>query len=65
MELIRLIRSLSIDKSLKPVEQPLRIIPFALEVNVESKLGMAVRQNIIEAVVGPSPYIFPVVIVFA
>lgn len=56
--------SLSIDKSVKPVQQPLRRVPSALEEKVEQKLSEAVKQDVIEPVVGPSPWISPVVVVF-
>ena len=55
---------LSIDKSIKPIQQPLRRIPIALEVKVEEKLKEALDLGIIEEVVGPSSWISPVVIVF-
>ncbi|XP_055842044.1 uncharacterized protein K02A2.6-like [Episyrphus balteatus] len=54
---------LSIDKSVKPVQQPLRRIPSALEEKVELKLNEAARQDIIEPVNGPSSWISPIVIV--
>lgn len=55
---------LSIDPSVKPVQQPFRRIPIALENKVANKLEEAISLDIIEPVVGPSPWISPVVIVF-
>ncbi|XP_058977362.1 uncharacterized protein K02A2.6-like [Musca domestica] len=56
--------SLTIDKSVKPVQQPLRRVPSGLEEKVERKLNEALQQDIIEPVTGPSPWISPIVIVF-
>lgn len=55
---------LSIDTSIKPVQQPLRRIPIALEEKVAAKLEEAISLDIIEPVNGPSPWISPVVIAF-
>lgn len=55
---------LSIDHLVRPVQQPLRRIPIALEEKVANKLEEAIGLDIIEPVVGPSPWISPVVIVF-
>ena len=55
---------LSIDKSVKPVQQPIRRIPISLEAQVEKKLEDALKLGIIEPVLGPSPWISPVVTVF-
>ncbi|KAI8122782.1 hypothetical protein CVS40_6534 [Lucilia cuprina] len=52
------------DTSVKPVQQPLRRIPIALEDKVSAKLDEAISLDIIEPVHGPSPWISPVVIVF-
>lgn len=55
---------LSIDPSVKPVQQPLRRIPIALEQKVAAKLEEAIGLDIIGPVNGPSQWISPVVIVF-
>ena len=45
---------LSIDPYVKPVQQPLRTIPIAVEKQVEDKLNVALQLDIIEPVSGPS-----------
>jgi len=55
---------LTIDPSVKPVQQPVRRIPIAIESKVENKLMEALESDIIERVEGPSPWISPMVIVF-
>lgn len=55
---------LSIDTSIKPVQQPLRRVPVAVEDKVEAKLNEILALDIIEPVVGPSAWISPVVVVF-
>ena len=55
---------LSIDASLKPVQQPLQRIPIALVGKLAAKLEEAVRLDIIEPVRGPSSWISPVGIIF-
>ncbi|XP_050335789.1 uncharacterized protein K02A2.6-like [Bactrocera neohumeralis] len=56
--------SLAIDCSIRPVQQPIRRIPIALETKVAEKINEALHQDIIERVPGPSLWISPVVIVF-
>lgn len=55
---------LAIDNTVKPIQQPMRRIPVALEQKLEDKLKEALAQDIIEPVVGPSSWISPIVIVF-
>jgi len=55
---------LSIDTSIKLIQQPIRRIPIALEDKVIAKLEEAVGLDIIEPVIGHSPWISPVVIAF-
>ena len=55
---------LTIDPYVKPVQQPLRRIPIAVEKLVEEKLESALQRGIIEKVDGPSPWISPMVIAF-
>uniref|UniRef100_A0ABD2W3B8 RNA-directed DNA polymerase n=1 Tax=Trichogramma kaykai TaxID=54128 RepID=A0ABD2W3B8_9HYME len=55
---------LSIDPYVKPVQQPVRRVPVAVEKQVEAKLNEALQKDIIEVVTGPSAWISPIVIVF-
>lgn len=55
---------LSIDRTIKPIQQPVRRIPVAYEEKVENKLLEALKNDIIEQVNGPSPWISPIVIIF-
>lgn len=55
---------LSIDESIKPVQQPLRRIPVSAEQKVEDKLNEALAQDIIEQVNGPCRWISPIVVVY-
>ncbi|XP_044760910.1 uncharacterized protein K02A2.6-like [Coccinella septempunctata] len=55
---------LSIDHTIKPVKQPLRRIPIAVEAQVEEKLKEALQNDIIEHVTGPSEWISPIVVIF-
>lgn len=55
---------LALDPSVKPVQQPLRRIPIALEDKVEKKINEALAEDIIEPVAGPSSWISPIVAVF-
>lgn len=55
---------LSIDTNIKPIQQPIRRIPIALEDKVIAKLEEAVALDIIEPVIGHSPCISPMVIAF-
>lgn len=56
--------TLSIDHTVKPVQQPVRRVPVALEGKVSNKIDEAVRLDIIEPVFGPSKWISPIVIAF-
>ncbi|KAH8283371.1 hypothetical protein KR054_000174, partial [Drosophila jambulina] len=55
---------LLIDPSIRPIQQPMRRIPAAIEAKVLSKLEEALSNDIIEPVVGHSPWISPIVIAF-
>ncbi len=54
---------LYIDKTVQPVAQPLRRIPFNLRGPVEEKIKELLEIDIIEEVNGPTPWVNPVVIV--
>ncbi|XP_043063170.1 uncharacterized protein LOC122319635, partial [Drosophila yakuba] len=56
--------SLSIDYDVKPVQQPVRRIPAALEDKVMERLDEALSRDIIEPVTGPSAWISPIVLAF-
>ncbi|XP_058987406.1 uncharacterized protein K02A2.6-like [Musca domestica] len=56
--------NLSIDTTVRPIQQPLRRVPVAVEDRVEAKLNEALALDIIEPVIGPSAWISPVVVVF-
>lgn len=55
---------MTIDPRVKPVQQPVRRVPIAVEEKVENKLNEALARDIIEKVMQPSPWISPMVIVF-
>ncbi|XP_030765263.1 uncharacterized protein K02A2.6-like [Sitophilus oryzae] len=55
---------LTINPNIKPIQQPVRRIPIAVEEKVEQKLNEALARDIIEPVQGPSPWISPMVIFF-
>ncbi|KAH8306760.1 hypothetical protein KR215_000743, partial [Drosophila sulfurigaster] len=55
---------LLIDPNIRPIQQPMRRIPVAIEAKVLSKLEEALSSDIIEPVVGHSPWISPIVIAF-
>nr|DAA65004.1 TPA_exp: gag-pol protein [Drosophila sechellia] len=55
---------LSIDPDIKPVQQPMRRIPIALEEKVIGKLEEALALDIIEPVIGHSQWISPMVMTF-
>ncbi|XP_060650951.1 uncharacterized protein K02A2.6-like [Drosophila nasuta] len=55
---------LCIDPQIKPVQQPVRRIPVALEDKVAAKLDEALRRDIIESVTSPSRWISPIVLAF-
>ncbi|XP_075144752.1 uncharacterized protein LOC142219865 [Haematobia irritans] len=52
---------LAIDRNVRPIQQPLRRIPVALEERVEHKLEEALKRDIIEEVSGLSSWISPIV----
>ncbi|XP_043865317.1 uncharacterized protein K02A2.6-like [Drosophila mojavensis] len=55
---------LAIDHNVRPVQQPMRRFPTALEDQIAERINQAVQQDIIEPVRGPSPWISPVVAAF-
>ncbi|XP_054732030.1 uncharacterized protein K02A2.6-like [Anastrepha obliqua] len=55
---------LSINPEIKPVQQPMRRIPVALEEKVLAKLDEALSLDVIEPVIGHSPWISPMVLAF-
>ncbi|XP_053956201.1 uncharacterized protein K02A2.6-like [Anastrepha ludens] len=55
---------LSLDPAIKPVKQPVRRIPIALERKVEDKLNEPLAKDIIEPVTGPCGWVSPIVAVF-
>ena len=54
---------LHIDESVTPVAQPARRIPFHMRKQVEIELERLEKQDIIEKVDGPTPWISPLVII--
>ncbi|XP_044759177.1 uncharacterized protein K02A2.6-like [Coccinella septempunctata] len=50
-----------IDKSVPPVIQPVRRIPFALRTRIEEQINELLRLYIIERVEGASPWVSPIV----
>lgn len=55
--------NIPIDTNVRPVAQPYRRIPVALEEAVDAKINDLLRSGIIEKVEGPSAWISPVVVV--
>lgn len=55
--------NIPIDPSVRPVAQPYRRIPVALEESVDTKIQELLSAGIIEKVDGPSEWISPVVVV--
>jgi len=55
---------LAINQDIKPVEQPMRRIPIALEKKFREKIQDALRRDFIEPVNRPSAWISPMVLVF-
>ncbi len=55
--------SLHIDRTVTPVAQPLRRVPFHLREAVEKKISELLKMDIIEKVDGATPWVNPVVIV--
>ena len=53
---------LHIDKSVRPVAQPPRRIPFGLRAKVEAELQHLLDDDVIEPAQGPTPWINPVVV---
>uniref|UniRef100_A0A3P9MCB8 Gypsy retrotransposon integrase-like protein 1 n=1 Tax=Oryzias latipes TaxID=8090 RepID=A0A3P9MCB8_ORYLA len=54
---------LHIDKSVQPVAQPVRRVPFSLRKQVEEKLKQLEDADVIERVNGPTPWVSPLVVV--
>ena len=54
---------LHIDQQVQPVAQPLRRPAFSLKEKIEKKLDELLREDIIEQVEGPTPWVNPVVVV--
>ena len=52
---------LQIDKSVAPVAQPLRQIPFKMKKQVEDKIDELERNDIIEKTTGPTPWVSNIV----
>lgn len=55
---------LAINKSVRPVKQPLRRVPVSVEAAIKAKLEEAVVQDIIEPVTTPSDWISPILVLF-
>ena len=55
--------NLHIDKTIQPIAQPHRRIPFHVRKLVEKKLEALEKANIIEKATGPTPWVSPLVIV--
>lgn len=55
--------SLHIDKSITPVAQPVRRIPFGHRELAKEKLDQLVAEDIVERVEGPTPWVSPLVTV--
>ena len=53
---------LHIDEQVQPVVQPLRHPAFSLKEKIEKKLDELLREDIIEQVDGPTPWVNPVVV---
>ena len=54
---------LHIDKSVNPVHQPHRRIPFHQRKSLEACVESLLKEDIIEPAVGPTPWVSPVVLV--
>ncbi|XP_058837536.1 uncharacterized protein K02A2.6-like [Topomyia yanbarensis] len=54
---------IDIDESIAPVAQHVRRVPIALRQLVEDQLSKLLRRGIIEKVLGPSPWVSPMVVV--
>ena len=52
-----------IDKSVKPVAQPVRRAPFSLRSKVEKKLDELEKLDVIEKAKGPTPWISPIAVI--
>ncbi|XP_053406612.1 uncharacterized protein K02A2.6-like [Mercenaria mercenaria] len=54
---------LHIDKTVEPVAQPVRRLPFSLREKVEQKIEDLESKDIIEKTTGPTPFVSPLVVV--
>jgi hypothetical protein len=54
---------LHIDESVRPKQQKLRHVPFHQREAVETEIKKMLDQNLIEPVIGPTPWVSPIVIV--
>ncbi|KAI8513647.1 hypothetical protein Bbelb_079710 [Branchiostoma belcheri] len=54
---------LHVDETVSPVRQPHRRIPFHMRKQVENELKELEKQDIIERVDGPTPWVSPIVVV--
>ena len=54
---------LHIDRSVQPIAQPARKMPFKMREQVKHKLDELLRQDIIEKVEGPTSWLSPLVVV--
>ena len=54
---------LHIDKSVVPVAQKVRRIPFSIRKQVENKIHELLEKDIIEKVEGPTPWVSPIVVI--
>ena len=54
---------LHIDKTVKPVAQPVRKIPFKMRKQVEAKIEELEKSDVIEKVEGPTPWVSGLVVV--
>ncbi|XP_064598760.1 uncharacterized protein LOC135465450 [Liolophura sinensis] len=52
-----------IDQTVRPVAQEVRRVPFHLRDNLENKLNVLEKLDIIERVEGPTPWVSPVVVI--
>lgn len=55
---------LPIDPSFSPIAQPLRRVPFKIRDQIREQIDELLRQDIIEKVEGPTPWVSPVVPVY-
>eukprot|EP00112_Aurelia_sp_Birch-Aquarium-sp1_P009823 Seg2131.1 transcript_id=Seg2131.1/GoldUCD/mRNA.D3Y31 product="putative protein K02A2.6" protein_id=Seg2131.1/GoldUCD/D3Y31 len=56
-------QDIPIDKTVKPVAQQVRRVPFSLRSQIEKKLDELEKLDVIEKAQGPTPWISPVVVI--